>query len=111
MPKPSNIKYVYPLVDGSAKIELPRALLAKKSLVVFNVESYRTDDALYEDQRAALTDLRILINDCVKENTGVVVLCSSSMKLSLEERFKDILGNSLYVHVTENTSNVKLVTD
>ena len=46
MPKPPNVRYVFPMFS-KAESDLPESLLSKDLLVIFNIESQRPDDLLY----------------------------------------------------------------
>jgi len=48
MMKPPNVAYVYPLTMEREEVEIPASLAKKDSLVVFNVESERTDDIMQD---------------------------------------------------------------
>ena len=85
MMKPPNVRYVYPLAKPRDEIEIPEMLAGKDALVVFNAESDRMDDLMYDkEQQASLT---IQINDALKENLGVVVLAPASLAETLRTRF------------------------
>ena len=76
-------------------------------MIVFNAESERMDDLMYDKEQQE--SLKIQINDALKENLGVIVLCPPSLAEMLKTRFADDLKKLLFIHETTFAYQVKLV--
>jgi len=107
MMKPPNVRYVYPLAIAQTEVEIPSYLASKDALIVFNAESERMDDLMYDKEQQE--SLKIQINDALKENLGVIVLCPPSLAEMLKTRFADDLKKLLFIHETTFAYQVKLV--
>ena len=53
MMKPPNVRYVYPLAKARDEVEIPEMLTKNDALIVFNAESERADDLMYDKEQQA----------------------------------------------------------
>ena len=97
MQKPLNIRYVYPMIRMRPVVDLPENLRNKELIVVFNIESDRPDDLMYEEIYVAKlhTVVRTILEQV--DGVGVLVLIPSTMSEVFSGDFRETFKNNYEV--------------